>query len=106
MKFRLTLAFFSCMLVFRTLAQDKPNVKFGKISPADFAPAFYPIDSSADAIVIADIGSTELVDNGKGGFALEFKWYRRARIMNKNGYDLGNVSIPLYTNGQAEEELA
>jgi transglutaminase-like putative cysteine protease len=88
------------------LSQDKSKAKFGKVTAEDFAPTAYSIDSSADAIVIADIGSTMMIDNGKGGFSLEFKNYRRARIMNKNGYGVGDVTIPIYTQGDMEEELS
>src|SRR5258705_3462092 len=85
-------------------AQDKVPVKFGKVSPEDFK-TFYSIDSNANAVIIADVGSTEIIGNSKAGFSLEFKCYRRAQILNKNGYDIGDVSITLYTNGDAEEDL-
>ena len=78
------------------LAQEKAPAKFGKVSPSDFK-TFYSIDSNASAVIIADVGSTEMVGNSKGGFSLEFKCYRRAQILGKNGYDIGDVSIVLYT---------
>ncbi len=86
-------------------AQKELKIKFGNITGADFAPTVYPIDSSATAIVLADIGSTEFEGNNKGGFSLIFKSYRKAHILNKNGYDIADVEIPLYTNGSLEEEL-
>lgn len=84
--------------------QDKSNVKFGKVSSADFATKMYSIDSSADAVIIADIGATEFVGNLKGWFSLEFKHYKRIHILKKNGYDVADVSIQLYDNGQGGEE--
>src|SRR5690348_3408074 len=87
-------------------AQDISKVKFGKITPADFEPKLYSIDSSANAVVLADIGSTEIVGNQKGSFSLVFKNFRRARILNKNGYDLADVTIPIYDDGKMEEDLA
>src|SRR5580765_6069133 len=86
-------------------SQDKSNVKFGKISPADFEKKIYPIDSNANAVVIAEIGSTQFVGNNKGWFSLEFKHYRRVHLLNKNGYDEANVEIPLYKVEDREEEL-
>lgn len=86
-------------------SQEKSKVKFGKISPEDFKETIYSIDSGASAVIIADIGSTEIIGNTKGSFSLEFKKFRRARIINKNGYDIANVEIGLYTDGRAEEEL-
>jgi hypothetical protein len=94
-----------CSFQFGSHAQDKLKAKFGNVSPEDFAPTAYAIDSSASAIVIADVGSTEIVGNSKGGFSLIFKNYRRARVMNKNGYDIADVQIELYTSGDNEEEL-
>jgi transglutaminase-like putative cysteine protease len=89
----------------QSVAQDKSNAKFGKVSPEDFKTTVYSIDSNASAVIIADIGSTEMAGNNKGGFSLQFKNYRRAHILNKSGYGIGDVTIPIYTSGNAEEEL-
>ena len=86
-------------------SQDKANVKFGKVSPEDFAAKACSIDSDANAIVIADIGSSRIVGNDKGWFSLEFRRYCRLRLLNKNGFDLATEQIPLYSNGNAEEKL-
>jgi hypothetical protein len=96
---------FGALFSLQNFAQEKPPVRFGKINAGDFNQKKYSIDSAADAVIIADVGSTEMVDNGKGGFALQFKNYRRARILTKNGYDIANVTIPLYTDGRDEEKL-
>src|SRR5215510_9482092 len=80
------------------LAQDKVNVKFGKLSPEDFAPKVYSVDSNANAVVIADVGSSKIIGNSKSGFSLEYKRYRRVRLLNKNGFDIATEEIPLYSN--------
>ncbi len=105
MKPRLLLAGLLLVITLPAISQDKSKAKFGKVAPEDFATRIYSLDSNANAIIIADIGSTEMVDNGKGGFSLEFRNYRRAQIINKNGYDIGDVAIPIYTQGDMEEEL-
>lgn len=105
MNFRFVLTSLLCLVVFKSFSQEKAKIKFGKLTPEDFKPTVYAIDSSADAVVIGDIGSTEMVGNTKGGFSLEFKRYRRVHILNKNGYDIANVEIGIYTNGSMEEEL-
>lgn len=86
-------------------AQDKSPVKFGKISAEDFKTSVYSVDSNAAAVVIADIGSSEIVGNNKGWFSLEFRHFKRMHILKQSGYDLANVEIPLYANGNAEENL-
>src|SRR6266542_3078668 len=96
----------SSLLSFFLLAQNKAIVKFGKVSPDNFAKKVYSIDSNANAVVIAYIGSSEILGNSKGWFSLEFKHYRRVHILNKNGYDEANVEIPLFSSGSAEEDLS
>ena len=105
MKLRLIISTIFCLSVFQNFAQEKSKIKFGKVTADDFKQNVYSLDSSANAFVIADIGSTEILGNNKGSFSLEFKNYRRVHILNKNGYDIANVEIPIYTNGSAEEEL-
>ena len=106
MKLRSLLVVFLALIVLPALSQAPAKIKFGKITPEDFEPKLYTIDSSASAVIIADIGSTEIVGNQKGSFSLIFKNFRRARILNKNGYDLADVEIMIYDDGRNEEELA
>lgn len=105
MKMRLLLAGICCLSAIQNYAQQKSNVKFGKVAIEDFNQKIYPIDSSANAVVIADIGSTEFVGNTKGSFSLEFNKFRRMHIINKNGYDAAKVVIGIYANGDREEQL-
>ena len=85
-------------------AQDKLNIKFGKVSADDFK-VTAAFDSGASAIVIADIGKSVFEGNTKGYFSLNFRRHTRIKILNKNGLDAANVQIPLYTDGSAEEKL-
>jgi hypothetical protein len=77
------------------ISQDKATVKFGSVTEKDFATKVYPIDSNANAVVIADIGSSNIEGNSKGWFSLVFRHYKRVHILNKNGYDIADVSIYL-----------
>src|SRR5258705_5643013 len=101
----LFLLFITLLLFNNDRAQDRSPVKFGKISAADFKTKVYSIDSNASAVVIADIGSSEIVSNLKGWFSIGFKHFKRVHILNKNGYGLANVEILLYSEGSNEEEL-
>ncbi|MFT3912283.1 MAG: DUF3857 domain-containing protein [Ferruginibacter sp.] len=94
-----------CLYGSQLFAQQESTVKFGKVTPEDFKPTIYSLDSNANAIVIADIGSTEIAGTTMGDLWLEFKKFERIRILNKNGYDAANIQIGLYTNGSATEEL-
>ena len=86
-------------------AQPNGKIKFGDITPAHFSNPVYSIDSSADAVILSDIGNSKIEGNSKGWFSLVFKKHKRVHILNKNGYDLGNVSIRLFSNGDDEEKL-
>src|SRR5262245_59211850 len=104
MKVNLLFSFLLLITCEASIAQDKVNVKFGKVSPEDFAPTkVYGIDSNANAVVIADVGSSRIIGNTKGWFSLEYKRYRRVRLFNKNGFDIATEEVPLYSDGQDEE---
>ncbi|HLK30647.1 MAG TPA: DUF3858 domain-containing protein [Puia sp.] len=96
-----------CLFAFHTstFSQDKLNIKFGKISPADFDLSKNQFDSGAAAVVIADMGESRFEGNNKSNFSIIFTHFRRAKIINKNGIDVATVEIPLYTNGTLEEKI-
>ncbi len=103
---KLLLPLSACLLLVSPLfSQDKSEAKFGNVKASDFSSKVYSIDSNAHAVVLADIGSTVIEGNTKGWFSLVFKRFKRIHILDKNGYDAANVSIPLYTDGNAEEQL-
>ena len=86
-------------------AQDKLNIKFGKVSAEDFNLTNAVIDSSANAVVVADVGFSEFQGNTKSNFSLRFKRQARIKILNKNGLEAANVEIPLYFNGTNEGKI-
>src|SRR5580704_15436819 len=86
------------------IAQDKSAVKFGKISPADFDLSKYTFDSSAAAVAIADIGSSEIEQNMRT-FALVYSRFKRLKIINKTGFAAATVEIPLFVSGNSTERI-
>jgi len=95
----------SLFFVFQSYAQDVPEFKFGEISKTDFANKTYVIDPDAEAVVLADIGSTVVKGNSNGWFSLEFKLFRRIHILKSSGFNQATVGISLYTEGKREEKL-
>lgn len=95
-----------CLATSPLIAQDKLNLKYGKITPADFDLSKHKFDTSVSAVVIADVGRSDFEGNVKGWFSLSFKRHTRIKILNKNGMDAANVSIPLYFSGNAEEKVS
>jgi hypothetical protein len=60
------------LLAFNTRAQSSPpNMSFGEVTPADFAPAAYAPDSSANAVFLFDHGDVTFdgTYNNNHGFA-------------------------------------
>ncbi len=106
MKYSLLLcSFFLTIIPLSVQAQDKNTARFGDVTEKDFAHKVYGIDSNANAVVIADIGTSDIQGNSKGWFSLQYKHYKRVHILNKNGYDIADVSINLYSDGDDIEQL-
>ena len=89
-------------------AQDKLNIKFGKVAPEDFNIVSPLIDSSTNAVVVAETGKSEFIANTNDlTFSLKFVVKSRIKLINKNGFDVATVTIPLYIgNNNKEEKLA
>lgn len=95
-----------CILsAWQVAAQEKNKIKYGDVTAKDFATRIYSIDSNANAVVIADIGSSSIEGNSKAWFSLRYKHFKRIHVLNKNGYDIANISISLYADGEDEEQL-
>jgi len=84
---------------------DPKNLKFGKISPEEFETKITGVDSAAAAIKLFDIGTGYFeVSHNNGGLVYVFERRLRYKIINKNGYDLADLEIPLYHNNKGAEE--
>lgn len=99
------LLFLTFFLFPTVYAQDGANLKFGKVTAADFTTKSPVVDSNTSAVVLADIGSSRIEGNNKGGFSLIHKRTTRIKILDKKGFDAGNVSIELYVSPESEEKL-
>ncbi|PWT72197.1 MAG: hypothetical protein C5B59_16370 [Bacteroidetes bacterium] len=87
------------------IAQDKLNIKFGKVSPEDFDLSKHSFDTGASAVIIADIGNTAFEGNNKGSLSLLFKRFERIKILTKDAFEAANQSIIVYNDGYSEEKL-
>ncbi len=87
-------------------AQDKLNIKFGKVKPEDFDVKSALIDSSTNAVVVAEVGNSNFIANTTQlTFSLVFKVKKRIKILQKNGFDAATISIPLYVYNNKSESL-
>ncbi|HEY0274124.1 MAG TPA: transglutaminase domain-containing protein, partial [Chitinophaga sp.] len=79
-------------------AQEKNPYQFGKISPEDFKPTRYALDTGASAVYLADVGQSYHNDRS-GDLEMVFKHYTRIHILRKSGYDAADFEIHLYQGG-------
>src|SRR5438128_2549859 len=87
-------------LVLSAQNEQKTKIRFGKVTPEDFDVKSALIDSNTNAIVISDVGYTSFnADANNKKFSLDFKREKRIKLLNKNGFDLATMIIPLYTQG-------
>ncbi len=84
-------------------AQNNAMYQLEKVSVADFNPKSPVIDASANAVVLAEIGSSEFVSNPISWYSLVFKYTKRLLIKNKNAFDEATVKIPVYVGDNRED---
>lgn len=96
-----------CFILTKTaaLAQDKMPVKFGKVTPQDFAVTANALDSAPAAIVIADFGTSTFEGNNQGWFSLIFRHSCRIKILKKEALEAATIEIPLYLSGREAEKI-
>jgi hypothetical protein len=85
---------------------QKPPVKFGDIPEEDLKMRVYPLDSSAEAVVLADYGESTITYGQNKGFQINFERILRIKILTKDGLRWGDFSIPLYHDSGLEEKIA
>src|SRR5579864_2062679 len=74
-------------------AQDTLNISFGRVSVQEFNRKLQLSDSSAGAVILADIGRSYYEANSAGSLGLVFTRFMRVKILNKNGFRIGTYEI-------------
>ena len=92
------------MLHFISFSQKDAAIKYGKISSEDFVISSPVVDSNANAVIIADIGSIEFEGTSSGWFRSIFKRHKRVKIINKKGFDIATIKIHLYKYSNDNQE--
>jgi hypothetical protein len=85
-------------------AQNKLPVKFGRVTPEDFAVDAMSLDSSANAVIVADVGNASFVMNARHTIDIEFHRSKRIKILTTNGFDAATIAIPM-SNSSNESEM-
>ncbi len=90
---RLFSILFFFLLLGAVHAQDKLPVKFGKVTPQDFNVTGPGVDSAAEAVVIADFGTSMFEGSQRGWFDIIFKHSCRIKILKRTGFDAATITI-------------
>lgn len=98
------LVLISFLFLENTFSQ-KISYEYGKISSGDFAINSFLGDTSFEAIVLYDIGSSKFV-RGAEGFDILFERRTKIKILSKAGIDHSEIEIPLYQEGNVFERVA
>ena len=79
------------MLSLNCFCQCPFNTNFGEIKTEDFTVKSDLIDSSANAIILFDIGTCEIEATSLGMSNPVYTRHTRIKILNKNGYNLATI---------------
>jgi hypothetical protein len=87
------------------LHAQKIPMKFGKVEPEFFEMKHYDKDTSAEALILGDYGTRQIIYDNQSGFVLEYTRHFRAKIFKKSAYDMANQSLVLFHNGNGQEKI-
>ena len=79
--------------------------KFGDIDINDLKMTRYEKDTTADALILFDNGSSSFELNENRQFDFMFERHLRIKIFRKSGFRFADVPIRLYRNNQNKEKL-
>lgn len=106
MKNQLTLFLVLFLTIAQVFAQQLPKVKFEKVSDEEMKMSVYEPDTTAEAVILYDAGSSEVnYEVSKGAFMLSYERFVRIKILKQTGTNWGNFSIPLYSSDAKKEEI-
>lgn len=90
-----------CTHFFSALAQTEP---FGRPAVDDLKMTVYPADSSADAVVLSNVGSAVITKDEHRGYIALYKRHLKIKILKKSGVSQATVLIPFYRQGVDKED--
>lgn len=84
----------------------RKNFKYGQVNMDEFATKVTGADSAASAVTLFDVGRGYFeISSRTGDFVYVFERHIRYKIINKGGYDYGNLELQFYKNGINETKL-
>ncbi len=105
MKKRTLLLVAAFLFTFRLIAQEPPKVRFEKVSDEDLNMKTYPNDTTAEAVILYDEGTSYLKFDNNNGFMLTHDRFVRIKILKQSGVEWGNFRFSLYSNETNRDNL-
>ncbi len=102
---KLLLSWFFFVIFTLNASGQKNPIKFGEIPIEDLQMVKYDKDSSAEAVVLTDYGTSSLKYTPSDGFSLVFDRIIRLKILTKEGLDWATFEVPLYHDGSDNEKI-
>jgi hypothetical protein len=82
---------------------DEP--KFGKIEQSDLSMMKFDKDTTADALMLFDYGTTKFILSPQEDFQFEFKRHFRIKILKKSAFRFADFKFSLYSSGTSREKI-
>lgn len=79
------------------------RLKWGKIPSEELEMSVYPLDNSAEAVVLADVGSVEF-SFLRGEAQIIFERHRRVKILKRSAFDQGDIEVA-FRSGENLEKI-
>lgn len=95
----------SLLLFNGSLFAQQEGIKFGNVTLSDLSQKTYPVDSTADAVVLYDYGYTYFTYHENTGISINTDYHTKKRVLSENATDLGILDIvyrrPDYKKGES-----
>jgi hypothetical protein len=92
------------LLLTMTAKSQDISHEFGQITAGDFNVNHFEGDTSVEAIVLYDIGTSKFV-KGLSGFDIVFHRKTKIKILNTSGIDYSEIEIPYYLGSDGSEKV-
>lgn len=93
------LLFFIC---YQSNSQKKnDDYEFGLVTQAELEMTTYEKDTTANAVVLYEHGSSKFIEKGSS-IVLQTTYYKKVKIFNADGYNNATVKIKLYYNDRSK----
>ena len=92
-------------LGFFAVKAQEHTYEFGKISETDWDLEVYENDPDAGAVVLFDIGSSELIEEKRLGLSLSYKRHRRIKILKKSGYSESEITLLYFKRNESIKNI-